>query len=126
MDDETLATLALMGMLSKGPEIPEEDWEEYVLTAYCPDARCTGPSSPERGGHGLTRSGKRPVSGRTIAVDRRLHKMGDDLDIEGLGIRRAEDTGSAIKGRRIDVFMDDHDEAVKFGRQVRRVRKVRR
>jgi 3D (Asp-Asp-Asp) domain-containing protein len=35
--------------------------------------------------------------------------------IEGVGFRRAEDTGSAVKGQKIDVYYDSHDYANRFG-----------
>jgi 3D (Asp-Asp-Asp) domain-containing protein len=34
-----------------------------------------------------------------------------------MGIFVAQDTGSSIKGNRIDIFMDTHEEAFKFGCQ---------
>lgn len=37
--------------------------------------------------------------------------------IEGYGFARAEDTGSAIQGKIIDLLFDDHAEAGSFGRQ---------
>lgn len=30
----------------------------------------------------------------------------------------AEDTGGAIKGKRIDLFVDSHSEAMKFGKKL--------
>lgn len=37
--------------------------------------------------------------------------------IEGLGFRRAEDTGGAIKGNKIDVYYDSVKHALNFGRK---------
>ena len=47
----------------------------------------------------------------TIAVDPSVIPIGSRVYIEGLGYFVAQDTGSAIKGRRIDVFMNDLEEA---------------
>ncbi|HHY98730.1 MAG TPA: hypothetical protein GX509_08335, partial [Firmicutes bacterium] len=34
-----------------------------------------------------------------------------------MGVFRAEDTGGAIKGNRIDIYMESHQEALEFGLQ---------
>jgi len=53
--------------------------------------------------------------GKTIAVDPRIIPMGSLVFIEGIGYRVAQDVGGAIKGKRIDVYIADLDEALKFG-----------
>ena len=84
------------------------------LTAYTAGPESTGktPSHPQ---YGITFSGKKATEGRTIAVDPKVIPLGTTVYIEGIGYRTAEDTGSAIKGNRIDVFMNDVKEALKFG-----------
>ncbi|HZJ57369.1 MAG TPA: G5 domain-containing protein [Clostridia bacterium] len=71
-----------------------------------------------------TNSGKWPKEGM-IAVDKRLIPLGTKVHVEFpgkwahlSGYYTAEDTGGAIKGKIIDVFMDTDDEsrADKFGR----------
>ena len=64
--------------------------------------------------HTATRT--KPKEGRTIAVDPRVIPFGTLVYIEGFGYRIAEDTGSAIKGNRIDIFMLDYNRALKLGR----------
>jgi 3D (Asp-Asp-Asp) domain-containing protein len=85
-----------------------------TLTAYTAGVESTGktPSHPQ---YGITFSGKRAAEGRTIAVDPKIIPLGSTVYIEGIGVRKAEDTGSAIKGTRIDVFMDDVRLARQFG-----------
>lgn len=125
LPSELLETLSLMGF-SREP-LKDPRWEKLSnveSTAYCSDVICTGPSSPEVGGHGLTKSGVRPEAGRTVAADPKIYPLGSVLDIEGLGRRVVEDTGSAIKGPKIDIFMDTHEAAKKYGRQPRRVRNL--
>ena len=51
-----------------------------------------------------TASGRCAKAGRTVAVDRTVVPLGSTVWIEGLGIRRAEDTGGGIRGRHIDVY----------------------
>lgn len=59
---------------------------------------------------------------RTVAVDPRVITLGSRLWIEGYGPGVAEDTGSAIRGNRIDVFMETEAEALNWGRRWVRVR----
>ena len=49
--------------------------------------------------------------------DPRVLPMGTKVYIEGVGERIVEDTGSAIKGHKIDVFIEDLDQALEFGRK---------
>jgi len=57
-----------------------------------------------------------------VAVDEDVIKLGSRLWIEGIGEVVAADTGGGIKGNRIDIYMDKHEEAVKWGRKVVRVK----
>ncbi|WP_322908050.1 ubiquitin-like domain-containing protein [Paenibacillus campi] len=79
-----------------------------TLTAY---------SSQEPGLGTRTASGTRVTEGRTIAVDTDVIPMGWWVYIEGIGYRRAEDTGSAINGKKIDVYIDSLTQAREFGRK---------
>jgi uncharacterized protein YabE (DUF348 family) len=85
-----------------------------TLTAYTAGVASTGKAKghPE---YGITASGRTVQEGRTIAVDPRLIPLGWWVYIEGVGLRRAEDTGSAIKGRKIDVYYDSEKYADRFG-----------
>jgi 3D (Asp-Asp-Asp) domain-containing protein len=56
-----------------------------------------------------------------IAVDPRVIPMRSDVFIDGLGWFTAEDKGSKIKGRRIDVLVRSHKQATKLGIQRRHV-----
>jgi len=66
-----------------------------------------------------TASGTAPEYG-TVAVDPGVIPMGSRLYVEGYGHATALDTGSAINGNRIDVFLESHSEASRWG--VRSVR----
>ncbi|WP_240415554.1 3D domain-containing protein [Paenibacillus periandrae] len=85
-----------------------------TLTAYTAGKESTGKSKghPE---YGITFSGSKAEEGRTIAVDPAVIPIGTEVFIDGIGIRTAEDTGSAVRGARIDVYMNDLGEAVDFG-----------
>ena len=100
------------GQQDADPDIPGDAWEcvgEVTLTAYCNCRICCG-----RWSGGPTASGVMPQAGRTIAVDPEVIPLGSHVYIDGLGEYIAEDTGSAIVGARIDVYMDTHDAARHF------------
>lgn len=81
----------------------------------------TAYSSEEPGIGTRTASGTRVTEGRTIAVDPNVIPIGWWVYIEGLGFRRAEDTGGAIKGNKVDVYYDSLSHARNFGRKSRTV-----
>ena len=51
----------------------------------------------------------------TIAVDPRVIPLGSVVYIEGLGLGMATDTGTKIKGNRIDVCFTTMRDAMRFG-----------
>lgn len=85
-----------------------------TLTAYTAGFESTGkrPGHPE---YGITYSGSKAQEGRTIAVDPAAIPLGSTVYINGVGMRTAEDTGSAIRGSRIDVFINNLVQARNFG-----------
>jgi len=82
------------------------------LTAYT--AASAGKSS-EHPQYGITSTGAKVTEGRTIAVDPKVVPLGWWVYIDGLGFRRAEDTGGAVKGNHIDVYFDSNTYANRFG-----------
>lgn len=106
------------------PSTPEEPKKEgsdgvylgkFTLTAYCNCKKCCGKWSG-----GPTASGKMPKAGRTIAVDPKVISLGSKVIINGKTYT-AEDTGSKIKKKKIDIYFDSHSEALKFGVQTAKV-----
>lgn len=85
-----------------------------TLTAYTAGFESTGKKASHPM-YGITFSGLKAKEGRTIAVDPAVIPLGSTVFIDGIGIRKAEDIGSAIRGSRIDVFMNDLSEAQEFG-----------
>lgn len=82
----------------------------FELTAYCACEKCCGKSD------GITATGTKATAGRTIAVDPKVIPYGSEVIING-HTYIAEDCGGAIKGNRIDIYFDDHNEALAFGKQ---------
>ncbi|MDR0270124.1 ubiquitin-like domain-containing protein [Paenibacillus sp.] len=77
----------------------------------------TAYSANEPGIGTRTATGTRVTEGRTIAVDPNVIPLGWWVYIEGVGFRRAEDTGGAIKGNKIDIYYDSVKRANSFGRK---------
>lgn len=84
------------------------------LTAYTAGPESTG-KAPGHPAYGITASGKYVKDQHTIATDPSVIPLGTKVYIEGIGIRTAEDTGGAIIGNRIDVYMSDLSAAIQFG-----------
>ncbi|MFD0695717.1 ubiquitin-like domain-containing protein [Paenibacillus sp. GCM10027628] len=84
------------------------------LTAYSAGAESTGKAEGAPG-FGKTFTGTTVTEGRTIAVDPKVIPLGWWVYIEGIGFRRAEDTGSGVKGQMIDVYYEDESYANRFG-----------
>ena len=66
--------------------------------------------------HHRTATGRIPRRG-IVAVDPRVIPLHTRLYVEGYGYAQAEDTGGAIKGNRIDVFIPSLREARQWGRK---------
>lgn len=95
---------------------------KMVATAYEAGPRSTG-KRPGDKGYGITASGARAKRG-TVAVDLRVIPLGTKLYVKSLtpgvpdyGFAIAQDTGGAIKGNKIDLFMDTVWECLQFGRR---------
>lgn len=82
----------------------------FTCYAYCSCPKCCGQWSG-----GPTDSGTMPTVGRTVAADWSVLPAGSVLYIDGLGRRAVEDTGSGIKGDKLDIFMEDHQTALEWG-----------
>jgi 3D (Asp-Asp-Asp) domain-containing protein len=92
-----------------GQDIRFERALEVTATAYCPCAKCCGPTAV-----GMTSTGV-PAAKGVIAVDPRVIPLGARVYVDGYGEALAADVGSAIKGNRIDVCFDTHEEAWAWG-----------
>lgn len=93
-----------------GPELPAR--EELALTATC-----YGPPGGKTGDwpEAFTYLGLRCREG-LAAVDPSVIPLGTHLFIQGYGYAVAADVGSAVKGERIDIYLDlAHDALLRFG-----------
>ncbi len=70
---------------------------------------------PTVNGLGITKSGAKTVEGATVAADKSL-PFGTQIAIPELNlILTVQDRGEAIKGDRLDIFMEKREDALRFG-----------
>ncbi|WP_019413778.1 LysM peptidoglycan-binding and 3D domain-containing protein [Paenisporosarcina sp. TG20] len=87
--------------------------KEMTVTATAYTAFCTGCS-------GITYTGidlRSNPNQKVIAVDPSVIPLGSRVWVEGYGEAIAGDTGGAIKGNKIDVFIPSRQEALNWGRK---------
>lgn len=72
-------------------------------------------------GGGLTAMGIKPVRDpnglSTVSVDSSIIPLGSKVYVEGYGYAIASDTGGAIKGNKIDLYMNTLQDCYSFGRR---------
>ena len=88
---------------------------KFTVTAYCGCGRCNG--KYRKNGKPITSTGAYAKQGVTIAVDPEVIPYGSVLYLKGIGYRLASDTGGAIKGNRLDLYFEEHTDALMFGRR---------
>lgn len=67
-----------------------------------------------------TATGHNPEVGM-VAVDPSVIPLGTNLYIEGYGYANAADTGGAIKGDKVDLFMEEYSQCMGWGRRTVKV-----
>jgi 3D (Asp-Asp-Asp) domain-containing protein len=96
------------------PQEEESDFQVFEATAYCD--------------FGITHSGLLARRGM-VAADPQILPIGSVIQVEAgnySGIYTVMDTGGVVKGRLIDIYMPDHEEAIQFGRQKIKIHVLRR
>lgn len=96
--------------LPKQEIVEEKESEIYLLSAYCPCYECS------EGYGNMTATGKRAVEGRTIAVDPDVIEYGTTVYIDNKPYI-AEDCGTLVKGKHIDIYFDCHSKVDAFGKK---------
>ncbi|SDO59309.1 3D domain-containing protein [Alkalicoccus daliensis] len=100
-------------------ESPEAgEWESFTATAYT--ASCEGCSGVTRTGIDLEEN----PDANVVAVDPDVIPLGSTVEVRGHGEFLAADTGGAINGQKIDIFMPERENALSFGRQEVEVRVI--
>ena len=87
--------------------------ENCTVTHYDCCVLCCGKTD------GITASGVKATPGVTVAVDTSIIPLGSDVLVDyGDGVinyYRADDTGSAIKGNKLDLCVSSHQDAINLG-----------
>ncbi|MET3318959.1 UNVERIFIED_ORG: 3D (Asp-Asp-Asp) domain-containing protein/LysM repeat protein [Peribacillus simplex] len=97
---------------SKSQTTNQSDIEKEITvraTAYTAD--CQGCSGTTATGIDL----KANPDAKVVAVDPSVIPLGSKVYVEGYGYATAEDTGSAIKGNRVDIFIPNEQDALNWG-----------
>ncbi|KAA0966358.1 LysM peptidoglycan-binding domain-containing protein [Sporosarcina sp. ANT_H38] len=87
--------------------------KEMTVTATAYTANCEGCTGITAAGIDLLSNPNQKV----IAVDPTVIPMGTRVWVEGYGEAIAGDTGGAIKGKKIDVYMENEQDALNWGRK---------
>lgn len=111
--------ITIIILLSLSPQA-EQKYYLMTATAYCPCEKCCGKWAE----FGLTSEGYKAGRGN-IAIDPQGGplEMGQIVWVEGYGYGVCSDTGSAIKGWRVDLGFNkgEHYKALKYGVELVRV-----
>lgn len=104
-------------ILAKWREKQTAKWESLPKESFVINASAYTAAIDETvDGLGITASGIKVEANRTIACPPEL-PFGAKIEIEGMGTYVCEDRGGAIKGNKIDIYMETKAEAFAFGRQ---------
>lgn len=89
-----------------------------TLTHYCICEKCCG-KTPDHPAYGITASGREAEPYVSVAVDPFMIELGSTVYVDygdgEIHEYRADDTGSAIAGAKIDLCVGSHDEALELG-----------
>ncbi len=91
----------------------DQDGQELIVTATAYTANCEGCSGTTAMGIDLNANPDKKV----IAVDPSVIPLGSTVQVEGYGTAIAADTGGAILGNKIDVFIPSKSDAINWGRK---------
>lgn len=84
---------------------------EFKVTAYCPCEICC-PGTAD----GITYTETIATEGRTLSVDPDVIPLTSIVEIDGINYS-AEDIGGGIKGNHVEIYFDNHDDALEWGVQ---------
>lgn len=101
--------------LADGNKLPNEKSAQFTVTHYCGCVKCCGKWSSGSEQDAVGAAGTKLTPYYSVAVDTSIIPLGTILHDADGNEYKAEDTGSAIKGYRIDLFIGNHAEAIELG-----------
>lgn len=113
-----VGTKVVTASVSRGESSSSSGGNEFYVTATAYTAYCNGCT-------GVTATGINLKSNpdlKVIAVDPKVIPLGSKVWVEGYGYAVAGDTGGAIKGKKIDLFISSKAAAYDFGRKKVRIK----
>ncbi|MCA1057249.1 ubiquitin-like domain-containing protein [Rossellomorea aquimaris] len=118
-----VGTKVLVAQVSRGSSASasasaESGGREFYVSSTAYTASCNGCSGYTATGINL----KSNPGIKVIAVDPSVIPLGTKVYVEGYGYAVAADTGSAIKGNKIDVFFSSKSDAYRWGRKTIKVK----
>jgi len=122
----TLAAGFLFPSAAAAPAMPQRAKESQPSKTITMEVLTTGYTSHDPGedGKGITYTGTRARPG-VVAVDPKVIPLGSLVWVPGYspqyGLVRAEDTGSLVQGNHIDLFFQNRQDALDWGKQTEAV-----
>jgi 3D (Asp-Asp-Asp) domain-containing protein len=118
-NDRAYAHGPISGRIAGSAPPADGKWKDlgtYRITGYCPCAKCCGKSD------GITADGTYALgcADRIVAAPKSF-AFGTQVWIDGVGVVVVHDRGSAIQGRRLELFFKRHQDALQWGVQERRI-----
>jgi len=99
---------APVSQISRGEPAQKVERRVMRITAYTKNGKGMN-------GKGITTNGQRTIEGHTIAAPESI-PFGTQINIPALGKTfTVTDRGGAIKGNRLDLFMESRKDAMEFG-----------
>lgn len=93
-------------------------YTQFTATAYCKCRECNGRWGTDKpDGQADSATGAELSEGVSIAADFSVLPPFTQVEISGMGIYTVHDCGGAIKGNRIDIYFENHEDAQAFGVQ---------
>lgn len=93
-------------------------YRQFTATAYCKCRECNGRwGTSEANGAAQSATGAHLAEGVSIAADFSVLPPYTQVEISGMGVYTVHDCGGAVKGNRIDVYFENHEDAESFGVQ---------
>lgn len=108
LDDSSYGYAGSIGEVNATDDMYGDYLGDFQLTYYCSCEICCDVET------GITATGTPVVEGQTIAVDPDVIPYGSKVIIGG-HVFTAEDCGGAVKGKHIDIYVNDHERALSMG-----------